>query len=327
MVTSSQKYFKEVMAQIEAERQLRVAPDEAFVSLDTHEVDEDWLKDSSTTDAHRKNAMDRWFMARFRLPAQAGIESTDGKSSVVPDGVPQDAHKVLRERFDGLVDPVLIDSVADDITDDWGVLWVKTPLALYIAENDAEVGMEADMLSVLDRRVGRLQKIAQMKGDGVTEIAARNLVYASIISAYESFLWETLLFWVNNDSRTVQRLLSRHPDFKSAAMPYYKLLDVSDPMEAGRLLIKSYLQRVIWHQRDKVAELYEKAFSFKMPDASILDDALKIRHDIIHRSGRIVGGGEHAVTQKAIGKLSIDVYVIANRIQSEVGDALVKPGA
>lgn len=326
MVTNAQRYFKEVMTKIEAERKLRVAPNEAFVSLDTHEVNEDWLKSSSTTDAHRKNAIDRWFMARFCLPAQAGCDFVEGKGYVFQDTGPHDAQKVLHERFDGLVDSALIDSVAEDITDDWGMLWVKTPLALYIAENDAEVGMEADVLSVLDKRLGRLHSIAQMKGDGVSEIAARNLVYASMISAYESFLWETLLFWVRNDLRTVKRLLTRHADFKDAKIPYHQLLEVSDPIETARVLIKTFLQNVVWHQRKKVAELYEKAFCIKMPDTSVLDVPLKIRHDIVHRSGRKVGGGQHAVTEKAILQLTVDIYTIASLIQTAVGKALVKPG-
>ncbi len=326
MASTAKYLIVQVMAQIEVERKLRVAPNEAFKSLDTHEVEDAWMTDNETTEAHKKDAMNRWFTARYCHPAQIGCEFQEGKGYVFPDGGSHDAHTVLRDRFQNLAEPALIDGVAEDITDDWGMLWVKTPLALYIAENDAQIGMEADVLSVLDKRIGRLQEIAKMKGDGVTEIAARNLVYASIISAYESFLWETLLFWVKNDIRTVKRLLSRHPDFKNASLPYHQLVDVSDPVELARVQVKSYLQRVVWHQWSKVEELYEKAFSLKMPDVSVLDKPLAIRHDIVHRSGQKVSGGQHAVTQKAITKLSLDVLTIANSIQTAIGHAVVKPG-
>lgn len=326
MVTRTQRFFKEVMAQVEAERQLRVAPEKAFTNSDTHEVSDAWMQDSHTTKAHQKDAMSRWFMARYCHPAQIGCEFQEGKGYVFPDGGPQDAQKVLQDRFKSLAEPALIDSVAEDITDDWGMLWVRTPLALYIAENDAQVGMEADVLTVLDKRIGRLQKIAKMTGDGVTEIAARNLVYASIISAYESFLWETLLFWVKNDIRTVKRLLTRHADFRTTSLPYYKILDISDPVETARVQIKSHLQRVVWHRWDDVTELYEKAFSIKMPDMSVLKESLGIRHDIVHRSGQKVSGGHHAVTQKAITNLTLSIMTIANRIQNAIGDAVVKPG-
>lgn len=326
MVTKAQQFFKEMMALAEAARQLRVAPDEAFTSLDTHEVSDAWMQDSHTTNAHRKDAMSRWFMARYCHPAQVGCEFQEGKGYVFPDGGPHDAHKVLQDRFKSLADPTLIDNVAEDITDDWGMLWVRTPLALYIAENDAQVGMEADALSVLDNRLGRLQGVAKMKGDDVTQIAARNLVYASIISAFESFLWETILFWVKNDLRTVERLLSRVPAFQNAKVSYRQLLDISDPVEAARALIQAYLQRVVWHQWEDVAELYEKAFSIKMPDMSALKKPLAIRHDIVHRSGQSVNGNHRAVTPKALTELCLDIYVIASRIQTAVGDAVAKSG-
>jgi len=323
-VSRVKDYIREVMKQNEARRIALTAPDEAFSNTD-HEVDNDWLASRQATELHIKDAMRRWFLARFCHPAQAGCDYSDQTGYLFLDGGPFSAQDEITNRFQGYVDESLISEVAEELVQESGEFWAATALTQYRRDEDVDVDERSDVMQRLDFRISRLQDIMQLEGDFVAEAAARNLVYAAVFSALETFLWETLVYWIEVDERVMRNLLLGHPTFRQKTFTYDDVLDLKDPVGDAKLAIRAHLQNVVWHRWDRVSKLYSIAFRMEFPSTFQLDGPLDIRHDIVHRSGVSAEvGRERIVTWQEVQDLCRVASNFATLLESNIAEAFVK---
>jgi hypothetical protein len=312
---------REALEQARAAKLARTAPDEAFSDLLTHEVNNDWLGSMQATNDQIANAMRRWFLERYCDPAMETPYSSDMGGYFYVNGGPYDAHDQLFSRFEGLVDEGLIEAVADELVSDQGPDWAPTQLTYYRPDEDVFVDDRNEPTVRLEGRLGDINAVLGLGGDAFAEVTARNLVFASVISSLETFLWETLVYWVDHDEDVVRRLITDHPHFRNEDVKLHTILDISDPIGFARTKIRSHMQTTVWHRWDKVASLYQFAFKIRIPSVEGFTEAIKIRHDIVHRSGQTVDGVEHAVTVDAISTLSAQVLAFANEMDRKIADA------
>jgi len=323
-VTRIKDYIREVMRETEERRIACTAPNEAFTEKD-HEVDNNWLTSLQATELHIKDAMRRWFLARFCHPAQAGYEYSDQTGYLFLDGGPFNAQEELFNRFQGYVDESLISKAAEELADESGEYWAATALTKYRKDEDVDVDERSDTMQRLDFRISRLQDILQLEGDIVAETAARNLVYAAVFSALETFLWETLVYWIEVDSRVMRNLLSHHPVFKEKTFSYDDVLDSKDLVGDAKIAIRTHLQNTVWHRWDRASKLYSIAFRMEFPDPFELEGPLKIRNDIVHRSGiSVEADQERIVTWQEVHDLCRVVRNFANLLEQNIAEALLK---
>ncbi|WP_336324813.1 hypothetical protein [Stenotrophomonas muris] len=322
-MTRIKDYIREVMKQNEARKIALTAPDEAFTNAD-HEVDNDWLASLQATELHIKDAMRRWFLARFCHPAQAGYDYSDQTGYLFLDGGPFNAQDEIFNRFQGYVDDSLIAEVCEELVQESGEYWAPTALMQYRQDEDVDVDERSDVMQRLDFRISRLHDIMQLEGDFVAETAARNLIYAAVFSALETFLWETLVYWIEVDERVMRNLLSKHPVFKAKTFSYDDILDSKDPVSDAKLAIRTHLQNVVWHRWERVSKLYSVAFRMEFPDPFELEGPLEIRHDIVHRSGvSAEAGQERIVSWQEVQDLCRVVMNFANLLEKNIAEAFV----
>lgn len=322
MSTQIPPRVREALEQARAAKLARTAPDEAFSDLLTHEVNNDWLGSMQVTNDQIANAMRRWFLERYCDPAMETPYSSDMGGYYYVNGGPYDAHDQLFGRFEGLVDEGLIEAVAEELVSDQGPDWAPTQLTYYRPDEDVFVDERNDPTLRMEDRLSDINAVLKLGGDAFAEMTARNLVFASVISSLETFLWETLVYWVDHDEGVVRRLITDHPHFRNEDVKLYTILDISDPIGFARTKIRSHMQTTVWHRWDKVASLYQFAFKVRIPSVEGLTEAIKIRHDIVHRSGQTVDGVEHAVTVDAISNLSAQVLAFANEMDRKIADAM-----
>ena len=323
-MTRIKDYIREVMRETEERRIAYTAPNEAFTEKD-NEVDNDWLTSLQATELHINDAMRRWFLARFCHPAQAGYEYSDQTGYLFLDGGPFNPQEELFNRFQGYVDESLISKAAEELVEESGEYWAPTALTKYRQDEDVDVDERSDTMQRLDFRISRLQDILQLEGDIVAETAARNLVYAAVFSALETFLWETLVYWIEVDSRVMRNLLSHHPVFKAKTFSYDDVLDSKDLVGDAKIAIRTHLQNTVWHRWDRASKLYSIAFRMEFPDPFELEGPLKIRNDIVHRSGiSVEADQERIVTGEEVHSLCRVVMNFANLLEQNIAEALLK---
>lgn len=305
---------RQALEQARAAKLARTAPDEAFSDLVTHEVNDEWLTSMQPTNDQIANAMRRWFLERYCDPAMETPFSSDMGGYFYVNGGPYDAHDQLYNRFQGLVEDGLIDAVAESLVDEQGHDWAPTQLTYYRADEDVFVDERNAPTVRLERRLDAMNDVLGLGGDPFAEATARNLVYASIIASLETFLWETLVYWVDQDVEIVKRLIRNHPLFRDEDVKFHNILDISDPIDLARTKIRVHMQTTVWHQCEKVAPLFRHAFGIRLPSVANFKEPIQTRHDIVHRSGMTVEGIEHTITVKDIHDLSNNVSSFANEL-------------
>lgn len=144
-----------------------------------------------------------------------------------------------------------------------------------------------------------------------------NFVFGAAISTLEAFLWETVAYWVDNDETVLRGIVTKMPDLTGATI---KLGDIFDEPAGLKLRVKIYLQNLVWHRWEKVAQLFLHGFGFKMPSVKPFANALVKRHHIVHRSGHDMDGAAVAVSVEDCAELSSQVEEFAQEIHARVAE-------
>lgn len=297
------------------------APDEAFTDLDTHEVNDHWLASQAATNSQIVNAMHRWFHDRYCDPAYETPYSSEIGDYYYVNGGPYDAHEQLMARFEGLVHDDLIQALADHLVSVTGHEWAPTQLTYYNPDEDVFVDDRNEPTLRLEQRLDEINAILGLGGDDLAEITARKLVFASVISCLETFLWETLAYWVENNDVVVKRLMKKHPVFRDKTINLHMILDISDPVAYARTEIRSHMQTTVWHRWSTVSPLFDHGLGVRLPSVKGFIEPLIIRHDIVHRSGQSMEGVQRQVTEKEIKELTGLVKDFANKLDEAIFQA------
>lgn len=297
------------------------APDQAFTDLDSHEVNDQWLASGEATNAQILEAMQRWFLERYCDPANETPYSSEIGDFYYVNGGPYDAHEQLMARFEGLVDDDLIQALAEYLVSVVGHDWAPTQLTYYNPDEDVFVDERNEPTVRLEQRLDEINAILGLGGDVFAEVTARNLVFASVISSLETFLWETLVYWIESHESVVRRLMTTHPHFKEQDIKLHTILDIADPIAYARTNIRSHMQKTVWHRWSTVSPLFQYGLGVRLPSVKGFAEPMKIRHDIVHRSGQSVEGVQRQVTEKEIKGLTNLVKEFSNKLDEAIAQA------
>ncbi|WP_042369416.1 hypothetical protein [Bacteroides neonati] len=142
--------------------------------------------------------------------------------------------------------------------------------------------------------------------------------FISIFGALENFLFNTFMRQVCNNYNLYNRVISRKVkilvrDKKSEAR---KILDGKDCLNKEKVFIEK-VQRVVFHNQEKVTALYEAAFDVN-PGMANLEPELKIRHDLVHRIGYTIDGALVLIDRKQIDLLLEKVDSIVEKVTCRI---------
>ncbi|MDF9440669.1 hypothetical protein EM864_02745 [Stenotrophomonas acidaminiphila] len=257
---------------------------EAFSDPTTCEVDDDWLRGAEPE--RQAAAMRHWLLARYCDPAYETPYSSE-VGYIYTRGGPWHPRDVLMERFEGIADFDTIKKLAADIVADMGDELAPTALT---AEEDWDVEVETAESPIQDlrKRVDDLMLVLQMEGQEPAKFQARNLVYAALITALETFLWETAVWWLASEDDGVNRLVAARPSF--ASDPRLKGMVGGDELglEERRQRIHRGMKAMVWHRWPNNWPFLAALLGIEMPEYERygLTLAASKRHDIVHRFGQ-----------------------------------------
>jgi hypothetical protein len=137
------------------------------------------------------------------------------------------------------------------------------------------------------------------------------MLYASAITALETYLCDAFQQNVINDNSRIKRLLETVPELKDRKVLLSELLDSAvEPRER----VSEYLSDIVWHNLAKVRLLFRSVLDLEFPtESSAVYRAIAIRHDLVHRNGKTKDGLFHRFTEAQIA----DVF---GTIESFVGE-------
>lgn len=202
-------------------------PPEALVDgMRVTEIENSWLT-AADPDMQRQ-AMKAWFLARYCDPAEDTPYITAEGGYIWVHSGPYHPDEELQERFAGLVDDQLIDDVVDELVGNIGYDWAPIH---WGDDYDEEFGIEVEdpkePLAILETRLSEIEEVLTLTGSPQAMALAQRLAYSNVITALESYLWETMTYAVENDE-TVEGL-AKFPNrwgLKAGAgyvRPFFKL--------------------------------------------------------------------------------------------------------
>lgn len=291
---------------------------EAFSDPATCEVDDDWLRAAEPED--QAAAMEHWLRARYCDPAMETPYSSDAGGYIFTRGGPWHPHDVLMERFEGIADFDTIEDLARDIIQELGDELAPTGLT---AEEDWDVEVETSdsPLRDLRRRVDELRLVLEMDGQEIAKFQARNLVYAALITALETYLWETAVWWLANEDASVERLAAARATFER------RLRDMvgGDGIElkVRRERVHNGMKDMVWHRWRSNWPFLAALLDVELPDheAYGLTAAALKRHDIVHRSG------QNKDRTEAVYATTVEVGALADAVLAFAEDLHIRIGA
>lgn len=256
-------------------------------------------------------AMIEWFTARFCDPAEeTPYNGREGGYQFIHGG-PFDPADELPDRFGGVLDDMLIDEAVEHLHAEVGHEWA--PMRAYDEAFDVEVDAADAPFEHLLRRLADAQRVMGLRGDVQAERLVVHSAYSAVITALESYLWETLAYWIDADERVLHRLVTGFDEFKGRTV---KLGDVFKRVAGLRQEVRGYLQGFIWHRWHDVARLYKAGFGIEVPSFDALEGPLLVRHDIVHRNSRTREGEPIELAPADVAALAQTVERLARALQN-----------
>lgn len=293
-------------------------PPEAFSPFEgPFDPQNHWL--SSADEDDQRIAMRAWFLDRYCDPAhETPYNSREGGYLFIHGG-PYDPADVLPERFASIVDDELIQEVIDEMYDEVGNQWA--PVRSGVDDYDENYGVVVEERNEpfrqLCSRLEQSREVLKLKGSESAKLLAQKLVFVSVITAFESFLWETIVYWVDHDEEIIRNIVTKMEVFRDKQM---KLGDIFQKQASLKDDIKGHLQNLTWHNWRSVRPLFTDGLEIMIPSFKPFDAALLKRHNIVHRSGVTKAGWPITVDSAEIEALCEQVREFAFAVKQALAE-------
>jgi len=131
---------------------------------------------------------------------------------------------------------------------------------------------------VLCKSLSEIEALAKNGCQDKNEELFYKLLYANIITAFETYLSDTFVYTVVNFPPLIRRIVESDPVFSKTKICVSDLFRRYDGI---REEVAQYLESLIYHNLSKVKELYSSVLCVDFPkDLSLIFKAIKTRHDI-----------------------------------------------
>ncbi len=149
----------------------------------------------------------------------------------------------------------------------------------------------------------------------------QRMVFASVITAMEAYLSDTMKSHVLNRSAVKRRFVESHQVFKEklAKKDVFVFLDTLDKT------LNTEIDKISFHNIDTVKDLYQKVLTCDFPEDKLdqLRPSVFVRHDIVHRNGKKSDGFSVDVSQQDVIDLIELVKSLIRDIDQQILDVLL----
>ncbi len=186
-------------------------------------------------------------------------------------------------------------------------------LDLHLPEPLKVLKKSVSIVRALSQGLSRGGRIADLKDAEAGYL--RNLLYANVIAAMESYLSDTLVGLVMQDDESLRDFVESFLDFKKEK---FELREVFARHESIREHSRKALREIIFHDLPKVAGVYKDACGIDLPDFGSIMTKILIRHDIVHRNGKTKEDVAHTINAEDLEALCGMVETFVTKTEVEV---------
>lgn len=152
------------------------------------------------------------------------------------------------------------------------------------------------------------------------------MVFSQVVALMEAYLSDRLLRLVTDYREIKARVIAGGDFLKDQKLTLAEALVDPGMAEAQ---FRLGLQKILYHDLPKVEKLYKialknDAFPSDLTLRQTLDEAIKIRHDCVHRNGRSTDGLAHSISKLMTNELVRAVNGLVQHIEGRAADSISK---
>jgi len=140
-------------------------------------------------------------------------------------------------------------------------------------------------------------------------------IYISVFATLETYLSDTFIWLVRNDTRYLRAFVETYPDFKERK---FDLSEVFKSHEAIKDTATKVMQDVIYHNFWRVKLMYINTFKIEFPDLGGMTKYTTTRHDLVHRNGKSKDGKPVIITNRLVNDLIADTSDFVKKISQQL---------
>lgn len=163
-----------------------------------------------------------------------------------------------------------------------------------------------------------LSKVQSLLGEPVSASGKEilnGLLYVNVVTTLECYLSDFFVTRIKKDKKLLRKLIETTPKFKEQKINVSDVFGVMDSVEKKA---NNYLTSLVWHRLEEVRRLYEKVLGVTFPPSiKDLQEAIGVRHELVHRNGRKPDGTEREVTEVDVRNLIKMAQELVEHIEGE----------
>lgn len=160
--------------------------------------------------------------------------------------------------------------------------------------------------------------------EGISEDVKSNLyrlLYANIISKMEVFLCDTIVQQVLSSDANKKKFLQTYTPLAEQQIPMKAIYSKYDALDT---IIRNALTSIVYHDLKLVRKLYVNTLDVTIPENKEIEEAIQIRHDIVHRNGKDKEGNLREIKKEDVLKLAQTVADFISAIEEQLPNPAVE---
>ena len=291
-------------------------PPEKFRLSDGSLISESDLKKAD--EEIQMEAMRSWFYSHFQNPVEETPYNSEEGGYQYLSGGPYEARDEIDSRFEGVVADEVRDKIVDELereSDEWAGLPRPGDYDDYLLET---IAPPSEHVKKFTTSIANIRKLVKTPVDPAEEQFFRRMLYASVITALETYLSDRFVSSITNNPEKLRKFVETFPRFQKESIKVSDTFKKSGSLEREVKLI--LLGEILWHRLIVVANMFKATFGVDFPDPKALVEllrAVEVRHDLVHRSGKNKDGVEHAITPEDIEKIVVESETLVKWIDCQ----------
>lgn len=266
-------------------------------------------------------AMRMWFYGRYEDPAEnTPYVGSEGGYQFIHGG-PFEARVVLDEEFSGIVADDVIEQFADElerVTDEWA----PKDYDGYDDDLFDSITQFTEHYRAFSEVLSSTRMLAEEEIPFPQQQHLHRLLYVSAIIAFETYLSDTFISNVCPVKARLRKFVETDRHFSKENVSVRHLFSRMDTIAAD---VKTYLLDLSWHRITDASRMFLETLNVRFPDdVEFLKEAIRVRHDIVHRGGKNKDDKVHQITKEDIQKIAQAVTDVVWFIERQMNPEAVR---
>jgi len=165
-----------------------------------------------------------------------------------------------------------------------------------------------------------LKKISELNAltlDGKEDLQnyMKYMLYANTITALETYLCDRFISLVKSEHKHQKSFVQTFKDFKKEKFTFNEIFNKYDEIETKSI---DAMKDVLYHDLAKVSGMYRDTFGIDFPIFKKVMKSVKIRHDLVHRSGKTKDGDFHDLDESSISEVVNNCIEFVDLLEEEL---------